>query len=85
MPVHIQYAQHFNPAVTFATWINGDLSNRKAVSFVLAQLAGSLLACSALVGVFPEGLDAVKLIAIAPAPDAYWGKVCAAHSFAVFQ
>ena len=31
---------HFNPAVTFATWLAGKVSNRKALFFMLAQLAG---------------------------------------------
>lgn len=59
---------HFNPAVTFATWINGDLSNRKAVSFVVAQLIGSVAASAAVCGVFPEGVEAVRMVAVSAGP-----------------
>jgi glycerol uptake facilitator-like aquaporin len=41
---------HFNPAVTFATWVNGDVSNRKAFTFVIAQLLGATTASAAVWG-----------------------------------
>jgi glycerol uptake facilitator-like aquaporin len=39
---------HFNPAVTFATWISGKTSNRKSLFYIIAQLSGVNLAMLAL-------------------------------------
>ena len=36
---------HFNPAVTLAFTIRKELQTRKAVLFVLAQIAGGILGC----------------------------------------
>ena len=44
---------HFNPAVTFGVWIAGQIPTRRALSYVLAQLIGGLLAAWAIHGVVP--------------------------------
>ena len=43
---------HINPAVTFALWRAGHFPGRRAVTYVVAQLIGCLLAASVLHGLF---------------------------------
>ena len=45
---------HFNPAVTVGVWIAGRISSDRAVMYVVAQLAGSVLAGLALRAIFTE-------------------------------
>lgn len=49
---------HLNPAVTFGVWIAGHIHGRRAVSYVIAQLIGALLAAWSLRLVFPETTSA---------------------------
>jgi aquaporin Z len=44
---------HFNPAVTTGVWIAGQIPGRRAVSYVIAQLIGALLAAWSLRVLFP--------------------------------
>jgi len=43
---------HFNPAVTFGVWVAGHIPARRALSYVLAQLIGGLLAAMSVRAVF---------------------------------
>lgn len=43
---------HFNPAVTFAVWVAGQMPSRRAGAYVLAQLIGAILAALAVRAVF---------------------------------
>ena len=45
---------HFNPAVTFGVWMTGRIAPALAGMYVVAQLAGAVLAGLALRVVFPE-------------------------------
>jgi len=45
---------HFNPAVTFAVWMTGRIAPAMAGMYVVAQLAGAVVAGLALRVVFPE-------------------------------
>ena len=47
---------HFNPAVTFAVWVSGNIPSRRALAYVLAQLIGGILAALAVRAVFPGDL-----------------------------
>ena len=47
---------HFNPAVTFGVWIAGRISARKALTYVVAQLLGALIAGLALRAVFADAV-----------------------------
>lgn len=47
---------HFNPAVTLGVWIAGRITADRAVSYVVAQLAGALLAGLALRAILPESM-----------------------------
>jgi len=64
---------HFNPAVTFATWLTRKTSNRKSTLFVIFQLLGAILAMLALMLCF--GADEVYNLAITPSDDANLGRV----------
>jgi MIP family channel proteins len=60
---------HFNPAVTFGVWIAGRISGVKAISYVIAQLVGGLIAGLALRAVFSEaawGPSAIGTPALGP-------------------
>lgn len=43
---------HLNPAVSLGLWLSGRLEGRRVVSYVMAQLAGALIAGSVLHGLF---------------------------------
>lgn len=55
---------HFNPAVSFATWLARKTSNRKSVSFVGMQLIASVLSVLACMAVFPGGVDIAKQLVV---------------------
>jgi glycerol uptake facilitator-like aquaporin len=57
----------FNPAITFALWLVGKVSNRKCVFFILLQLLGSILAMASIYVMFP-GVDHAMLKACAVIP-----------------
>ena len=48
---------HFNPAVSFAVWLSGNLPWRRAASYVVAQLIGGLLAGLALRLIFTADIS----------------------------
>ncbi len=50
---HISGA-HFNPAVTLGVWVTGNIKTLLAVVYVVAQLAGAILAALLLRGLYPE-------------------------------
>ena len=45
---------HFNPAVTFAVWVAGQIPWRRGVAYILAQLIGAILAAWLLWAVIPS-------------------------------
>ncbi len=47
---------HFNPAVTVAMWVTHRISTISAAGYVVAQLAGAVLASLILRVLFPQGL-----------------------------
>lgn len=48
---------HFNPAVTFAVWIAGQIPGRRALAYVLAQLIGGIIAAVTLRAIFPAAVS----------------------------
>lgn len=52
---------HFNPAVTFSTWVSRKTSNRKSLSFIVLQLFASVLAVFILMLAFPPQCSEGKL------------------------
>jgi MIP family channel proteins len=53
---------HFNPAVTFGVWIAGRIGGRRAITYVVAQLIGAVIAGLALRLVFSESVWAPSAI-----------------------
>ena len=47
---------HFNPAVSFAVWLAGQMPGRTAGLYMVSQLIGGLLAALALRTIFPTSL-----------------------------
>ncbi len=45
---------HINPAVTFGFWLAGRFPRNKVLPYILSQIAGAMLASSALRLLFPE-------------------------------
>ncbi|MDA0270243.1 MAG: MIP family channel protein [Chloroflexi bacterium] len=63
---------HFNPAVTAAMWVTRRIDSIGAVGYVVAQLAGAVLAALALTLLYPEGLRAAASLgtpALGPTVD----------------
>jgi len=59
---------HFNPAVTFATIVSFKNSVVKGVVYMIGQLLGSTFAALIIASVYPEGFDAVRLVAVTRDP-----------------
>jgi glycerol uptake facilitator-like aquaporin len=70
---------HFNPAVTFGVWITGKIAADRAVAYVIAQLAGAVLAGHALRAIFTEAAWRPSMIGTpalgtrGPRRSAAWG------------
>lgn len=47
---------HFNPAVTIGIWVTRRIETAAGIGYIVAQLAGAVLAATALTVLFPEGL-----------------------------
>src|SRR5918994_3888078 len=47
---------HFNPAVTFAVWVAGQIPGQRGLAYILAQLIGGILAAWAVWLIFPTNL-----------------------------
>lgn len=52
---------HFNPAVSLAAWIRGDLDGDRALRYVGVQFVGALVAALCLAGIFPDEVVFAKL------------------------
>jgi aquaporin Z len=67
---------HFNPAVTFGLWIASQLTGRRAVAYVIAQLLGAIVAAAAAAYVFGSS-EAVRAgtPALGPGVDVLKGVV----------
>jgi aquaporin Z len=48
---------HFNPAITFGVWLAGQIPGRRALSYVIAQLIGGLVAAWSLRAVFSAAVS----------------------------
>jgi aquaporin Z len=59
---------HFNPAVSFSIWLRQKLSSSMFFGYVLAQLAGSLIAAIILASIFPDEVALASLGTPALAP-----------------
>jgi MIP family channel proteins len=48
---------HFNPAVTAGVWLAGQIPGRRALSYIVAQLIGGLLAAWSVRWIFPASVS----------------------------
>lgn len=64
---------HFNPAVSFALWLTGKLSNRKLPLYMGAQFLASIISMGFVTAMFPGNLEnaflACTVTPAAKAPD----------------
>ena len=63
---------HFNPAVSFAMFLNGRLPAQTMVGYWLAQLAGAVLAALAVLVAFGQGDVASTVTGASASWDAFW-------------
>jgi hypothetical protein len=77
---------HFNPAISFALWLTGKLSNRKLLGYIAVQLVGSMISMCIVASMF-QGDDMniiYSSVAIIPSKSADLGKVFATEFFLTF-
>lgn len=75
----------FNPAVSFALWLTGKLSNRRMVCYVLVQFLASILGMVVVACIFHGNLQSTyDAIAVQPTDADNLGKVFATEFFLTF-
>ncbi|CAF1468092.1 unnamed protein product [Didymodactylos carnosus] len=74
---------HFNPAITFATYVTRKTSHRRFVGYIVAQLIGSILAMCIIWFIFPHPSDLYTKIAVIP-PTTDLARVFAMEVFLTF-
>jgi glycerol uptake facilitator-like aquaporin len=75
----------FNSAISFALWLTGKLSNRRAALYVFVQLLASILSMVVVACVFHGDLEPVyDALAVVPADDNQLGRVFATEFFLTF-
>lgn len=77
---------HFNPAVSFALWLTGKLSNRKCIVYIFVQLLASIIAMGIAKAIFFDfDNDAFfEACAVVPVDDRYLGRVFSSEFFLTF-
>jgi glycerol uptake facilitator-like aquaporin len=77
---------HFNPAISFALWLTGKLSNRKLAGYVAVQLLASIIAMCIIAAIFYSKEMSViyAAVAVQPLPHVSLGKVFATEFFLTF-
>jgi glycerol uptake facilitator-like aquaporin len=78
---------HFNPAVSFALWLTGKLSNRKCVVFIFVQLLASIIAMAIAKAIFYDFYDDAIFETCTVTPldgDRYLGRVFSTEFFLTF-
>lgn len=74
-----------NPAVSFALWVTGKLSNRRCVYYILVQFLASIVSMIIVTFIFSGKMgDIYDSLAVVPPDDANLGKVFATEFFLTF-
>lgn len=74
-----------NPAITFALWLTKKTSNRKCLTFMIAECLASLLAMAVIYGTFPHAdKDMYKAVACVAPSDATQGNIFLTEFFVSF-
>jgi len=75
----------FNPAISFALWLTGKLSNRRCLLYICVQFAASIVGMVIVACIFNGNLSqAYDAIAVTPVDDNELGKVFATEFFLTF-
>lgn len=75
----------FNSAISFALWLTGKLSNRRALLYIFVQLFASIMGMVIVACIFNGNLQHVyEDLAVTPVDDHQLGKVFATEFFLTF-
>lgn len=75
----------WNSAISFALWLTGRLSNRKAACYVAIQLIASIVSILVVYGTFTHvTLDMLRAVALFPSPGADLGRLFATEFICTF-
>lgn len=75
----------FNSAISFALWMTGKLSNRRAVLYILVQFFASIIAMVLVTFMFQGDLEPIyKAVAVIPSKEVNLGKLFATEFFTTF-
>lgn len=75
----------FNPAISFALWLTGKLSNRRVVLYILVQFLASIISMIVVACLFHGDLsDIFNNLAMTPPDDNELGKVFSTEFFLTF-
>jgi glycerol uptake facilitator-like aquaporin len=74
-----------NPAIAFALWLTGKLSNRRCIYFILVEMLASIVAMIVVTVIFSGGMGHIyNFLSVEPAEGANLGKVFATEAFLTF-
>lgn len=75
----------FNSAISFALWLTGKLSNRRAVLYIFVQLFASIMSMVVVACIFHGNLSSVyDALAVTPLDNNQLGRVFATEFFLTF-
>lgn len=75
----------FNSAISFALWITGKLSNRRALLYILVQFFASVIGMVVVTIIFSGDMQSIyNSIAVVPPSGANQGKIFATEFFTTF-
>jgi glycerol uptake facilitator-like aquaporin len=76
---------HFNPAISFALWITGKLSNRKCILYIFVQFLASILSMAVVATMFDSDDNLLyEACVVKPVNDRHLGNVFATEFFLTF-
>lgn len=75
----------FNSAISFALWITGKLSNRRALLYILVQFFASIIAMVVVTIIFSGDMQSIyESVAVIPPSGADQGRIFATEFFTTF-
>ena len=76
---------HFNPAISFALWVNGKLGARKCFLYIFVQLLASILSMAVIATMFDKEANTLyAACSVTPTNNRYLGNVFATEFFLTF-
>jgi len=76
---------HFNPAISWALWLTGKLSNRKCIVYIVVQFLASIIGMSVIASMFREHDHYIyEPCVVSPTDNSSTGEVFATEFFLTF-